>query len=88
MFILSMVHNIHSRLGIVMIFTSLFSIVFVAHCAPSLSYRLTAYSLYLCSEAKRIEIFTATAAFAAVQVVFVESVPTSGSDSINGTKLA
>ncbi|SLM40034.1 hypothetical protein LPUS_10725 [Lasallia pustulata] len=66
MFVLSIINNVHMRLGIVMLLTSLFSI-----------------TLYVCSEAKRVEIFAATAAFAAAQVVFVGSVPTTGNNKPN-----
>jgi len=39
---------------------------------------LTFDSLLVCSEAKKIEIFAATAAFAAVQVVFIGNLPSGG----------
>ena len=48
--------------------------------AVSLNQRLlkTMCRLLLFSEAKRIEMFAATAAFAAVQVVFIGSIPVGG----------
>ncbi|KAL8827199.1 MAG: hypothetical protein Q9191_003333 [Dirinaria sp. TL-2023a] len=54
MFVLYFVSDIRTRLGIIMGFTTLFSI-----------------SLALFSSARRIEVFAATSAFAAVQAVYV-----------------
>lgn len=87
MFVLYFVSDIRNRLGIIMGFTTLFSIrlVFLVDAVPfhlcchaqaqKLSLAggsgLTALSLALFSSARRVEVFAATSAFAAVQVVYV-----------------
>ena len=71
MFVLYFVADITKRLGIIMGFTFLFSITSV-QISPVLSFLfLTSASLAMFSSARRIEIFAATSAFAAVQVVYV-----------------
>lgn len=71
MFVLYFVADIAKRLGIIMGFTVLFSITSV-QISPVLSFlSLTSASLAMFSSARRIEIFAATSAFAAVQVVYV-----------------
>ena len=76
MFVLYFVPDIQRRLGIIMGFTTLFSIRSVT--MPFLwvdcwywASTETFNSLGLFSSARRIEVFAATSAFAAVQVVYV-----------------
>ena len=71
MFMLYVVADIAKRLGIIIGFTFLFSIMLI-QIFPVLSFLcLTSASLAMFFSARRIEIFAATSAFAAVQVVYV-----------------
>lgn len=69
-FVLYFVSDVRNRIGIIMAFTTLFSIRSVISCLR-LWIVLIMYSLALFSTARRIEVFAATSTFAAVQVVYV-----------------
>ena len=69
MFVLYFVRDVEKRLGIIMGFTTLFSIRSVPFVVVRQSI-LTTGSLALFSSARRIEVFAATSAFAAVLVVY------------------
>ncbi len=69
MFILYFVTDIKKRLGIIMAFTTLFSVRSVPPLFSIVQHLIT-HSLAMFSSARRIEVFAATSAFAAVQVVY------------------
>lgn len=71
MFVPYFVADITKRLGIIMEFAFLFSITPVQISSVLSFLLLTSASLAMFPSARRIEIFAATPAFAAVQVVYV-----------------